>query len=450
MATSSPAIVVAGTQSGSGKTTITLGLLAALKAQGLKVQPFKCGPDFIDPSLHRLVTGRESRNLDLWMSGEEFVARTFALHSRGADISIIEGVMGMFDGNTSSSAALAEALQVPVVLILDVASAAESVAAVLKGFETLAPEVAPRAVILNRIGSERHLALVSEAIKKHCRAEIIGYLPRNLDFAIPGRHLGLKMGEEEPISKEAIARLAATITEHVDLNRLVALASENAGANRESGEQDYLPAKVKIGVARDQAFCFYYEDNLDLLRAAGAELVFFSPLIDRAIPAGVSGLYLGGGYPELFADKLAANEPMRSAIKAWAEAGRPIYAECGGFMYLSQGIVDNDDKLQPMAGVFPVTARMQTRRAALGYREIALERDCFLGAKGTVLRGHEFHYSTIDEMPDSIDRLYVVNNGEREGYSYKNVIGGYLHLHFGYNPEAVVAFVSECLTSKTK
>ena len=324
MATSSPAIVVAGTQSGSGKTTITLGLLAALKAQGLKVQPFKCGPDFIDPSLHRLVTGRESRNLDLWMSGEEFVARTFALHSRGADISIIEGVMGMFDGNTSSSAALAEALQVPVVLILDVASAAESVAAVLKGFETLAPEVAPRAVILNRIGSERHLALVSEAIKKHCRAEIIGYLPRNLDFAIPGRHLGLKMGEEEPISKEAIARLAATITEHVDLNRLVALASENAGANRESGEQDYLPAKVKIGVARDQAFCFYYEDNLDLLRAAGAELVFFSPLTDSEIPAGVSGLYLGGGYPELFADKLAANEPMRLAVKAWAEAGRPI------------------------------------------------------------------------------------------------------------------------------
>ena len=444
MATSKPAIVVAGTQSGSGKTTITLGLLAALKAQGLAVQPFKCGPDFIDPSLHRLVTGRESRNLDLWMSGEDFVGQTFARHSREADISIIEGVMGMFDGNTSSSASLAKALGVSLVLILDAASAAESVAAVLKGFETLDPEVAPCGVILNRIGSERHLDLVSEAINKHCQAEILGYLPRTLEFEIPGRHLGLKMGEEEPISKEAIARLAETITEHVDLKRLVALASVSKGGSQEVAELTLAPAKVKIGVARDKAFCFYYEDNLDLLRAAGAELVFFSPLTDWEIPAGVSGLYLGGGYPELFAGQLSANYSMLQGIKQFAEAGRPIYAECGGFMYLSQGIIDDEETLQPMAGVFPVTARMQKRRAALGYREISLERDCFLGEKGTILRGHEFHYSAIDEMPESVERLYSVNNGAREGYSYKNVIGGYMHLHFGYSPQVAVDFVKGC------
>lgn len=441
------AILIAGTGSNSGKTTITLGLLAALRNMGLAVQPFKCGPDFIDPGLHRLACGQVSRNLDLWMMGEVRVRETFAAarQSSGADISVIEGVMGMFDGQTSSSAALAKVLGVPVVLILDVRSAAESVAAVLKGFETLLPEVAPVAVILNRVASPRHLELVSGAIRQHCRAEILGHLPQSLDFAMPARHLGLFTGEEQPISPEALDRLAATITAQVNLKRLLELAA-GAGSSAEvvPASQEQAAVQARIGVARDRAFCFYYEDNFDLLRAAGAELVFFSPLVDQELPAGLDGLYLGGGYPELYARELSGNLGMRQAVYDWAESGKPLYAECGGFMYLSEGIVGEDVGALPMAGVFPVTARMQKKRASLGYREVRLERDCFFGPVGTVLRGHEFHYSVIDAMPDHIARIYAVNNDSREGYRYKNVLGGYLHLHFGFNPRMAVEFVRFC------
>ncbi|HIJ89933.1 MAG: cobyrinate a,c-diamide synthase [Desulfobulbaceae bacterium] len=444
----SSAILVAGTSSGSGKTTITLGLLAALRNMGKSVQPFKCGPDFIDPGLHLLASGRVSRNLDPWMMGEARVRETFtATRQRsGADISVIEGVMGMFDGQASSSATLARALGVPVILILDVRSAAESVAAVLKGFETLMPEVAPVAVILNRVASPRHLELVSGAIRLHCRAEILGHLPQNLDFAMPARHLGLFTGEEQPISPEALAGLAATITAQVNLPRLLELAATATlpPAEVEPVRHESVKVQARIGVARDRAFCFYYEDNFDLLQAAGAELVFFSPLEDRQLPEGLDGLYLGGGYPELYARELSGNLGMRQAVYDWAQSGRPLYAECGGFMYLTEGIAGDDLGVLPMAGVFPVSARMQKKRASLGYREVRLEKGCFFGSASTVLRGHEFHYSVIDEMPDHIERIYAVNNDSREGYRYKNVLGGYLHLHFGFNPQMAVEFVRAC------
>ncbi len=446
------AILIAGTSSGSGKTTITLGLLAALRKMGLAVQPFKCGPDFIDPGLHQLACGRVSRNLDLWMMGERQVRETFAASAAAAaeaDISVIEGVMGMFDGQTSSSAALAKGLGVPVVLILDVRSAAESVAAVLKGFETLMPEVAPVAVILNRVASPRHLELVSGAIRQHCRAEILGHLPQNLDFSMPSRHLGLFTGVEQPISPEALETLAATIQAQVNLERLLELAAGVALSPAKMIPARQGEVRARIGVARDRAFCFYYEDNFDLLRAAGAELVFFSPLEDQDLPEGLDGLYLGGGYPELYARELSGNLTMRQAIYEWAGSGRPLYAECGGFMYLTEGIVGEDLGVLPMAGVFPVTARMRKKRASLGYREVRLEQDCFFGPVGTVLRGHEFHYSVIDAMPAHIERIYAVNSGvygddSREGYRYNNVLGGYLHLHFGFNPSMAVEFVRAC------
>ncbi|MEN8139741.1 MAG: cobyrinate a,c-diamide synthase [Thermodesulfobacteriota bacterium] len=452
------AIIIAGTQSGSGKTTVTLAVMAALAGLGHKVQPFKCGPDFIDPSLHKLVTGTISRNLDIWMSGEPFTCQTFARHAEKADISVIEGVMGMFDGGESSSAALAAKLGVPLLLVLDVGAAAESAAAVLKGFETLNPQVAPRAVILNQVASPRHLELVSDAIRKHCRAEILGYLPRTINFRIPERHLGLHMGAETPLGQEAIAELAATVTRHVDLARLMAIATVEAKQPRQKnqGQQQQPEERVqrgsalvvqkkRIGVALDQAFCFYYEDNLDLLKSAGAELVFFSPLADEGLPADIQAIYLGGGYPELYAPKLSANKKMLSAMKKWAEDDRPIYAECGGFMYLTEGIVDHDEQLHPMAGIFPVWAKMRKTRTSLGYREIRLRDDSLLGPKGTVLRGHEFHYSTIAEMPAAIPRLYAVGNGTEEGYRYKNVLGGYIHLHFGYNPQVAAEFLRNAL-----
>lgn len=434
------AVIIAGTQSGSGKTTLTLGIMAALSHRGCNVQPFKCGPDFIDPTLHRLVTGTVSRNLDIWMSGEPFVRDTFSRHSEDADISVIEGVMGMFDGGNSSSAALAARLGVPVILVLDVRSAAESAAAVLKGFETLAPDVALKAVILNRIGSQRHLELVSDAIRHHCSSEIIGYLPRTVNFRIPERHLGLHMGGESPLSQEAIAELAQTVSDHIDLDRLIAIAEE-AQEEMKVRPAGPVQAQTRIAVARDEAFCFYYEDNLDLLCSAGAELVFFSPLLDEHLPEDISGIYLGGGYPELYAAELSGNKKMLAAISQWAEEDGVIYAECGGFMYLTRSIVDFDGRSHTMAGVFPVQARMQKRRVSLGYREIKLKDVCFFGPAGTVLRGHEFHYSNIDEMPSEITKLYAVNNDTEEGYQYKNVLGGYMHLHFGFNPQPLIEFV---------
>ena len=442
------AIIIAGTSSGSGKTTVTLGVMAALAQMGKMVQPFKCGPDFIDPSLHKLVTGLESRNLDIWMAGRDFVRETFTRHCQDADIAVVEGVMGMFDGGVSSSASLSEQLNIPVVLVLDVRSQAESAAAVVKGFETLNPNACVKGVILNRVASPRHLQLVTAAIKKYCQAEILGHVPRNVVFNMPERHLGLHMGAEDPISAESIAELGQTIQEHVDLERLLEIATV-AEMTQPLAVKTIQPT-VRIAVARDKAFCFYYEDNLDSFRAAGAELVFFSPLDDEHLPEDIDGMYLGGGYPELHAKKLSQNTVMLTEVKAWADQGGVIYAECGGFMYLTTGIVDLADDFHAMVDVFPVQVQMQNRRARLGYREVTLKEDSLFGVSGTTLRGHEFHYSVIAE--DGIlklPKLYkVVNNSttpcEDEGYCYKNVLGGYMHLHFGFNPQAVVAFVEKC------
>lgn len=440
-----PGVVLAATHSGAGKTTVTLGLLAALSRRGLRVQPFKCGPDFIDPTLHRLVTGRVSHNLDPWMCGAEFVRDCFVSHSAGAGIAVVEGVMGLFDGGAGSSASLARLLGLPVVLVIDARSMAESVAAVVKGFEELDPQLRVAGVILNRVGSARHLELLRTAVAAHCRAEILGFLPRDQGFAIPERHLGLHMGDEAPLGKEALGLLAGTVARHVDLDRLLGVAATAAPQPVSPARGGHWPGpRVRIGIARDAAFCFYYEENLALLTAAGAELVPFSPLADEALPIDLRGLYLGGGYPELHAAQLAENQGMRQAIRNWSLSGKPLYAECGGFMYLSEGIRDSDGRFHPMAGVFPVAARMQTGRASLGYREATLTGPSFFGPPGMVVRGHEFHYSAIGPMPESVTRVYRLADGRCEGYAVDNTLGGYLHLHFGSQPEAARQFVRFC------
>ncbi len=444
-----PAFIISGTSSGSGKTTVALGLMAAFRARGLRVQPFKCGPDFIDPGLHQLVTGTTSRNLDLWMCGEEFTRATYQRNSRGADIAIIEGVMGMFDGGLSSSGMLAKTLGLPGILVLDVRSMAESAAAIVKGFETYLPEASPKGIILNRIASDRHLQLVQDAIAEHCRAEVLGYLPRTLEFSIPSRHLGLLTGDEAPLSPAALQLLADTVARHIDLDKILSLCTPISGISRAaspaSGE-----GQCRIGVARDKAFCFYYEDNFDLLRDAGAELVFFSPIKDQALPENINALYLGGGYPELYAEQLSGNQAMRTAIREWIESDGPVYAECGGFMYLTEGIVDSEGAYHAMVGAFPVKARMQEKRASLGYREVRTTgRSCF-GPAGTVLRGHEFHYSHIDPMPAHIARIYNLSNGTSEGYSHRKVLGGYMHLHFGFQPQVVKEFINFCREANKK
>ncbi|MDJ0623256.1 MAG: cobyrinate a,c-diamide synthase [Desulfocapsaceae bacterium] len=443
------AILIAGTHSGSGKTTVTLGMMAALKKLGHSLVPFKCGPDFIDPSLHRLVTGSTSRNLDLWMMGESFTKECFLRHADDCDIAVVEGVMGMFDGGPASSAALAKALGIPLILVLDVRSAAESGAAVLKGFETLDPDIKPQGVILNMVGSSRHYHLVRTAIEKYCRAEVLGYLPRTLDFSIPSRHLGLHMGEESPITADKIDALAHSIIEHIDMDRLLTIAniSDSSGQPLEPHTLSVVP-KVRLGVARDKAFCFYYEDNFDLLRKAGAEICFFSPLEDAHLPDGIDAIYLGGGYPELYGEVLSRNHSLLQEISTWAEDGKPIYAECGGFMYLTRGITDLDTNFHELAGVFPTQAAMQTKRASLGYREITTRTPSFFGPAGTVLRGHEFHYSNIEPLSDSSECVYNLDNGATEGYRYKNTLGGYMHLHFGFNPEAARNFIHFCSSAK--
>ena len=438
-----PTCVIVGTSSGSGKTTVTLGLMAALRQRGLTVQPFKVGPDFIDPGLHQLVTGRVSHNLDLWMCGEEFTRATLARHGTGSHINVIEGVMGMFDGGISSSANLAACLDLPTILVLDVRSMAESAAALVLGFESLMPAAAPVAVILNRVASPRHLQLVSEAITRHCRAEILGSLPRQLEFSIPSRHLGLLTGDESPLAPEALNTLAETVARGIDLDRLLALCRR---PRPEAAATRPLPARLcRIGVARDRAFCFYYQENLDLLAEAGAELVFFSPMSAAHLPAGLDGLYLGGGYPELYARELSTNHSLLTDIRAFAAGNRPIYGECGGFMYLCQGITDQDGVFFPMAGIFPARTRMGGTRAALGYREATTRVASCFGPADTVLRGHEFHYSHIEAMPDDVERVYTLAQGGDEGYRIGRVLGGYLHLHFGFSPQAAQSFINSCL-----
>ena len=436
-----PAFLIAGTHSGCGKTTLSLGIMAALNRRGIRVAPFKCGPDFIDPTLHRLVTGAVSRNLDLWMGGESFVRQCFDRQTAKADAVVIEGVMGLFDGGESSSAALAKFLGLPVVLVVDVRSMAESVAAIVKGFVELDIDLTVAGIICNRVGSDRHRRLIENAVQQRCPAPILGFLPRDAEFSIPSRHLGLHMADEQPIGDAALDRLAETIEKHLDLDGLLKRCRIVVKAGEYVRRQPVI--KARIGLARDAAFCFYYQDNLEMLATAGAELVTFSPLTDRALPENLDAVYLGGGYPELYADKLAANTSMLSAIRRWSEAGRLLYAECGGFMYLTKGIEDDNGVFHELADIFSVRARMQKGRIALGYREAKILADCCWGKAGKIIRGHEFHYSAIETMPDRVERLYALNNKEAEGYRLNNTLGSYVHMHLGSNREAASWFVAQ-------
>jgi cobyrinic acid a,c-diamide synthase len=434
------AFLIGGTTSGSGKTTITLGILAALRKRGLKVQPFKCGPDFIDPTLHTMVTGRVSRNLDLQMAGPSFCCASFFQNIEGMDVAVIEGVMGLYDGGRASSAALSRALALPVVLVIDVRSAAESVAAVLKGFEMYDREVRISGVIFNRVGSGRHRELIRDAVTKNCSSEILGFFPRDAEFTIPERHLGLHMGEESPLQEEQIGNLARAIEEHIDIDRLLKLSKVTMTDSHKKTAGQPVAQRVRLAVARDQAFCFYYQDNFDLFKQAGIDLVFFSPLQDTLLPEDIDGIYIGGGYPELYARQLSGNEEMRRRINDWVDCGRALYCECGGFMYLATELIDLQNTHFAMAGVFPASIVMKDRLSRLGYKEVTLTRDCLFGEVGDRLFGHEFHYSTIQEIDSSISTVYQLQDGRKEGYIVKNALGGYVHLHFGQSAKAVESF----------
>lgn len=444
-------IVVAGVSSGVGKTTVTLGLLEALRRRGLVVQAFKVGPDFIDPGFHALVTARPSYNLDGWMCGRDHVLDTVVRQTSNADVALVEGVMGCFDGidgtsEDGSTAQVAKWLGAPVVLVIDARSQSRSAAAVVLGFERFDPDLRIAAVIANRVGGDVHARWVHDAIASKCHATPVGAIKRDEALTLPERHLGLVTAAEGRLTPELRQRLAETIERSVDVDQLLALAGPLHNAAAFSAPR-LAPPEVRIGVAHDTAFQFYYAENLDLLRAAGAELVFWSPLADRELPD-VDGLYLGGGYPELHAARLAANITLLKAIRGFAEAGGPIYAECGGLMYLAEAIEDFEGATHAMVGVLPTTVRMRPRRLTLGYTTVELTADTPIGSAGTTVRGHEFHYSSPDPVPDSVPRAYRVGRrrGEEraEGYLIERTLMSYVHLHFGSNPDVARWFVRAC------
>lgn len=428
--------LIGAAHSGAGKTTVSIGVMAALMKRGLRVQPFKVGPDFIDPGLHGLVSGSKSYNLDIWMAGGDHVSGLFARKCADMDVAVVEGVMGLYDGGSSSSAAVSEVLGLPVILLVDARSMAESAGAVVKGFRDYQQGLRIAGVIFNRVASQRHRELVMKGMERVEGVETIGFLPSEEAIAIPRRHLGLYTADEIPLEKSGTERLAAFIEANLDLDKLLTLTDYKIPETdmRNTEVKKSLDA-MRIAIARDRAFSFYYEDFLETLRAQGAELLFFSPLSDKVLPEEINILCLGGGYPELYAERLSGNSSMREAVRQWCLSGGSTYAECGGFMYLTEGIRDFEDNFYPMAGVFPTRATMRKKRMRLGYREILLLEDSIVGEKGARVRGHEFHYSDIDPMPEKIERIYRVayppGIETSGGYRYLNTLGSYIHLYLG-------------------
>lgn len=454
--------IVAGTNSGCGKTTIALGLMALFTHQGYRVAPFKVGPDFIDPGHHTRITGTTSRNLDGWMLSQEYNQKLFQQASASADIAVVEGVMGLYDGYDGSSEAgstaqMAKWLNLPVILIVNAQSMARSGAALVSGFERFDPDLRFAGVIFNKLGSRRHLDYLTQALEGHVAMPCLGGIYRDQSIAIPERHLGLYTDDDHVLSKGFIDKLASLLDNHVDTTLLAKHSGEDSTEKqlltRVVRPQPVRPSpaesKVRIGVARDKAFCFYYPDNLEHLQENGAELVYFSPIEDQRLPKNLSGLYFGGGYPELYAEQLAANNVLREEIQQNSQQGMPIFGECGGFMYLCSDIIDLSDVRWPMTGCFPFSIRMLDRLKSLGYREITLKKDTIVGQAGQVMRGHEFHYSEIVAPDAGVPALFKVTPRTHtkimeEGYQIDRTLGGYLHLHFASNPAVAGSFVSAC------
>jgi cobyrinic acid a,c-diamide synthase len=450
-------LVIGATKSGSGKTTITLALLAALQRRNMRTAPFKVGPDFIDCGHHTAVSGSDSYNLDGWMLSADYNRTSFARHVQSADIAVVEGVMGLFDGydgksEAGSTAQMAKWLHLPVLLIVDAKSMARSAAALVQGFERFDCDLTFAGVVFNNVGSVRHLTYLKDALAEHVAMPCLGGLPRNETISLPERHLGLITRQDYALSQKKLDTLSRMLETNLDLDRMLARLPDITLSSYPAPDPGHK-LRVKIGVARDRAFCFYYPDNLETLTRCGARLVPFSPIRDAHLPEDLDGLYLGGGYPELSAEKLAHNATLRAQIKEMSRRGMPIFSECGGFMYLCREIYDLSGKRFPMVGCFPFSTRMQARLKSLGYRQITLAKPSILGPAGLELRGHEFHYSALegDEVGQDIETVFSVTArtgmaSTSTGYFVNRTLGSYIHLHFGSRPDAACAFVDNCLT----
>lgn len=459
MGTPCPRIVVAGAHSGVGKTSTALALVRAFSRRGLKVQTFKIGPDYLDPSYLEIASGRPCYNLDSWMSGKEYVYDLFTAKAAGADIAVIEGVMGLFDGSdpvlpTGSTAEIAVWLQAPVLLVINVHGMARSVSALVKGFAEFDPDLHVAGVIANHCGSERHAYWLGESLKAFDLPRIVASPPRGVYPELPSRHLGLVTADERTLSPRVLDQLADAVEQHGSLGEIEKIARNAPDMEDTStrGHRHRDSTSARIGLAYDPAFHFYYPDNIEALERAGCEVIRFSPLSDESLPEALDGMYIGGGYPEEYAEELSANLPMIQAVRSFAESGRPLYAECGGLMYLSKGIQSTDGKRFDMAGILPARTQMLSRLKTLGYVEVTLTEDSLFGRAGDQIRGHEFHYSELigDPLQDSHwNQAYEMKRVRsqavtREGYQHGRILASYVHAHFASRPDAVDHFVSSC------
>lgn len=449
-------IVIAGAYSGVGKTTISLGLMRALKNKNKKVQPFKVGPDYIDPMYHRYVTGEYSRNLDSYMLDDEQIKYVFQNASQGKDISIIEGVMGLYDGLGSdiqkhSTSYISKLLKAPVILVIDAKGMGSSSAAMVLGYKNLDKDVDIVGVIVNNVRTERHYKIVKESIEKYCGIEVLGYLPPNEDMKLGSRHLGLIPTEEVRDLEDKLDIIEENILKYIDVDRIVELSE---GENITSGfelSMFYDDIDVKrlangktVAVAYDQAFNFYYPDNIDLFQKIGLKIEHFSPLNDEKVPE-ADIIYIGGGYPEVFADKLEQNVSMRRSIKEACENNVAIYAECGGLMYLGNTLIDNDGKRYEMVGAINGYSKMGKNLKRFGYCVATAKLDNLITDAGQQICGHEFHSSefyTDEETSFSVKKIAddkVIDEWEG-GYFVNNTLATYLHIHF-YNNLSILCYM---------
>ena len=436
-----PRLVIAGTSSGVGKTTVATGLMAALASRGLVVGAAKVGPDFIDPGYHALAVGRPSRNLDAWMCGPDSIPALAGRAGAGADVLVVEGVMGLFDGSgdpagpVASTAQVAGLVKAPVVLVVDASAVGASVAATVHGFATFDPAVRVDGVILNRVGSDRHDALLREAIEP-LGVPVLGALRRSPDYTWRDRHLGLVPVVEQPDAvRRSVAALAGAVARDCDLEAIVALAHSAADLAVDDPPTARPQERAVLAVAHGPAFSFTYPDNLEALAQAGAELVPFDPLVDECLPEGATGLYAGGGFPEVFAAGLAANRPLLDDVRAKVGGGLVTWAECGGLLWLARSLDGH-----ALAGVLASEAQM-TDRLTLGYRRARVRSESPVGPAGTALRGHEFHYSALDPPGDALDWSGRAGEG-RCGFAGPRLLASYIHVHLGADPSPAERFVA--------
>lgn len=444
-----PRIVIAGTGSGCGKTTVTLAVLAALTKK-LNLRAFKCGPDYIDPMFHRSVLGIPSGNLDSFLLPENTVRYLFAQNSQGADLAVIEGVMGYFDGQAMGDAAsthdVARILAAPVILVLNCRGRSRSAEAELLGFSRFASDGLIKGVIFNEAAPSLVGRLSDYA--RQIGVMPLGFLPRMAN-ELKSRHLGLITPDEIPGLKMQVDRLAEAAAENLDLEGIVRLA-KSAGPFLLGGP-DIRPvpetagSPVRIGVARDAAFNFLYEENLRLLERSGAEIVYFSPVKDKALPGGLSGLYLCGGYPEVYVKELSENTSMLESVRLAVTRNMPVLAECGGFLYLHRSLTDEQGNTYPMVGVIPADARFTGHLQHFGYVTMRALKDTILCRRGEQIRAHEFHRTVSDAKRDA----FAVSKGERQWMEYVaegRLLAGYPHIHFGADPRMAGRLVAACVS----